>query len=29
MAWEAPIPEDMQALILLLREDLRLNPGRD
>ena len=29
MAWEAPIPEDMQALILLLREDLRLNPDKN
>ncbi len=28
MAWEAPIPEDMQELILLLREDLRLNPEK-
>ena len=29
MAWEAPIPEDMQALIELLREDLRLNPDKN
>ncbi|TQV63734.1 MAG: 23S rRNA pseudouridine(1911/1915/1917) synthase RluD [Halothiobacillaceae bacterium] len=29
MAWEAPIPADMQALIELLREDHRLNPDRD
>ena len=29
MAWEAPIPADMQALIELLREDHRLNPDHD
>ena len=29
MAWEAPMPEDMQALIELLREDLRLNPDKN
>jgi 23S rRNA pseudouridine1911/1915/1917 synthase len=29
MAWEAPIPEDMQALILLLREDRRQHPVGD
>lgn len=29
MAWEAPIPADMQLLINLLREDLRLNPERN
>lgn len=29
MAWEAPIPDDMQALIDLLREDRRLHPDSD
>ena len=29
MAWEAAIPADMQALIELLREDLRLNPEKN
>jgi len=29
MAWEVPIPADMQALIELLREDKRLHPDSD